>query len=83
MWRGAGFGRRREPQLPPQLSAGSRVHICHWEMDGLLLGRRREAMIREPGNLPFDRRRPGGVLGLFIDAGKASAVGRDRLARLF
>jgi hypothetical protein len=46
------------------------------------LGRRREARIREPGNLPFNRRRPGGVLGHFIDAGAVSAAGRDRLARL-
>src|SRR5262245_48604958 len=48
-----------------------------------LLGRRREARIREPGNLPFNRRGPGGVLGLFIDAGTVSGAGRDRLAPAF
>jgi hypothetical protein len=37
------------------------------------LGRRRWAMIREPGNLPFDRAKAGGALRPFIDA---SALGR-------
>ena len=64
MWCGAGFFRamREKPQLPPQLSAGSPAPICHWDPANRILGRRREAMIREPGNLPFDRARAGGVL---------------------
>ncbi len=69
MWCGAGSCRRRKPQLPPQLSAGSRTQVRHWKMGDHLLGRRRAVKIREPGNLPFNRRRPGGVLGLLIDAG--------------
>jgi hypothetical protein len=60
---------RREPQLPPQLSAGSRAPVEPLGEGCPVLGRRREAMIREPGNLPFNRRMPGGVLGLFLDAG--------------
>ena len=66
-----------KPQLPPQLSAGSLSPIRHWETVNRTLGRRREALIREPGNLPFNRRRAGGALWPFIDAGVHSRIRRD------
>jgi cobalamin biosynthesis protein CobW len=68
---------RSKPQLPPQLSAGSLSQIRHWETGNRTLGRRREALIREPGNMPFDRRRAGGALWPFIDAGAHSRIRRD------
>src|SRR5208283_5726293 len=72
MWCGAFFyDPRSKPQLPPQLSAGSLTPIRHWDTGNRNLGRRREAMICEPGNLPFNRVKAGGVPWPIIDAGAA------------
>jgi len=72
MWSGAVCEDwRLKPQLPPQLSTGSLAPIRHWETGDRTLGRRREAMIREPGNLPFNRAKAGGVPWPIIDAGAA------------
>jgi len=45
------------------------------------LGRQREAMIREPGNLPFNRVKAGGVPWPIIDAGALTRRRRRRRVR--
>src|SRR3984893_9585508 len=70
-----------KPQLPPQLSAGSLTPVRHWDAGNRDLGRRRRAMIRPPGNVPFDRARAGGVTRPLLDAGTTARCRRRSRVR--